>query len=68
MNITATPQIIPISWNDYLTRNFDRSIIPWEQYRYSGTGVIEVVGESIQNVEIADALRDRLFQNAICGV
>ena len=60
MNITATPQIIPISWNDYLTRNFDRSIIPWEQYRYSGTGVIEVVGESIQTVEIADALRDRL--------
>ena len=60
MNIALSPQTIPLSWQDYIAKNFDRSTIPWERYRYSGSGVVEVAGESIQNVEIADALRDRI--------
>lgn len=60
MNIALSQQTIPMSWQDYLAKNYDRAIIPWERYRYSSSGVVEVVGESIQNVEIADALRDRI--------
>ena len=58
MNIALSPPVIPISWQDYVARNFDRTIIPWQRYRYSGTGVIEVSGEAVRNVEIADELRD----------
>ena len=56
MNIALSPQTIPISWPDYLARNYDRTLIPWPRYRYSGTGVVEVVGEAAQNVRIAQKL------------
>ncbi|MEM9219027.1 MAG: Uma2 family endonuclease [Cyanobacteria bacterium P01_F01_bin.150] len=59
MDLALSPQIVSMSWQDYIARNYDRAIIPWDRYRYSGTGVIEVGGEAIQNVEIADELRDR---------
>ena len=60
MNIGLSPQTISITWPDYLARNYDRSLIPWPQYRYSGTGVVEVSGEALRNVDIADELRDML--------
>ncbi|MEM9219801.1 MAG: Uma2 family endonuclease [Cyanobacteria bacterium P01_F01_bin.150] len=60
MNIALSPQTVPIPWSDYLAGNYDRSLIPWARYRYSGTGVVEVSGEAVRNVEIADELRFRL--------
>ena len=60
MNIAVSPQTIPMSWQDYLARNYDRTQIPWPRYRYSGTGVVEVSGEALRNVDIADELRDLL--------
>ena len=62
MNIAVSPQTIPISWQDYLAGNYDRSQIPWPRYRYSGTGVVEVSGEVIKNVDIAKRL-SRLIEN-----
>ena len=56
MNIAVSPQTIPIPWPDYLAGNYDRALIPWPRYRYSGTGVVEVGGEAIRNVEIAQKL------------
>ena len=60
MNIALTPQTIPISWQDYLTGNYDRSLIPWQRYRYSGTGVVEVPSEVLRNGVIARRLARRL--------
>ena len=56
MNIAVSPQTIPIAWQDYLARNYDRTLIPWPRYRYSGTGVVEVSGEAVRNVEVAQNL------------
>lgn len=56
MNIAVSPQTIPISWQDYLSRNYDRTQIPWQRYRYSGTGVVEVSNEAIRNTRIAKYL------------
>lgn len=56
MNIALSPQTIPMSWQDYVARNYDRALIPWPRYRYSGTGVVEVSGEAAQNVRIAQKL------------
>ena len=60
MNIAVSPQTIPIPWPDYLAGNYDRALIPWPRYRYSRTGVVEVSGEALRNVDIADDLRDVL--------
>ena len=56
MNIALSPKTIPIAWDDYVSRNYDPSLIPWQRYRYSGTGVVEVSGEAIRNVEVAQNL------------
>ncbi|MEM9217860.1 MAG: Uma2 family endonuclease [Cyanobacteria bacterium P01_F01_bin.150] len=56
MNLAVSPQTIPIPWPDYLSGTYDRAPIPWPRYRYSGTGVVEVSGEAIRNVEIAQKL------------
>ena len=58
MNIAVSPQTIPIAWQDYLARNYDRTLIPWPRYRYSGTGVVEVPTEAAINNEIALNVRD----------
>ena len=50
------PQTIPIAWEDYVSKNYDRTLIPWSRYRYSGTGVIKVSGEAVRNVDIAHRL------------
>ena len=60
MNIALSPQTISLTWQDYLAGNYDRALIPWPRFRYSGTGVVEVSGEAVRNVEIADELRDIL--------
>ena len=60
MNIAVSPQIIPIIWQDYLAGNYDRALIPWRRYRYSGTGVVEVSSEAFRNHRVAQALRDLL--------
>ena len=60
MNIALSPQTIPIAWQDYLSRNYDPTLIPWLRYRYSGTGVVEVSVEAIHNHRIAQSLRDLL--------
>ena len=62
MNIALSPQTIPIAWEDYLSGNYDRTLIPWPRYRYSGTGVIEVSGEAVRNVDIAKRL-SRLIED-----
>ena len=56
MNVTAAPELIPIPWQDYLAGNYDRSAIPWNRYRYSGTGVVKVAPEAIRNARIAQRL------------
>ena len=56
MNIAVSPQTIPITWQDYLSGNYDRSQIPWPRYRYSGTGVVEVGNELTRNIRIAQKL------------
>ena len=56
MNIAVSPQTISMTWQDYLAGNYDRTLIPWPRYRYSGTGVVEVGGEAVRNVEIAQKL------------
>lgn len=60
MNIAVSPQTISIAWQDYLVGNYDRALIPWDRYRYSGTGVIEVSSEAFRNHRVAQALRDLL--------
>ena len=60
MNIAVSPQIIPITWQDYLAGTYDRALIPWQRYRYSGTGVVEVSSEAFRNHRVAQALRDLL--------
>lgn len=62
MNITLSPQTIPIPWQDYLAGNYDHSLIPWQRYRYSGTGVVEVSSEAIRNTRIAKRL-ERLLED-----
>ena len=54
MNVTlAPPKVIPMSWERYVAQDYNRAHIPWEQYRYSKDGVIEVPGEALRNVDIA---------------
>ena len=62
MNIAVSPQTIPIAWQDYLAGNYDCALIPWPRYRYSGTGVVEVSGEAVRNVDIAKRL-SRLIED-----
>ena len=58
MNIAATSTTcIPMAWHDYVNRNYDAAVIPWNRYRYSGTEVVEVSPEAIHNHWIAQALR-----------
>ena len=56
MNVALSPQTIPIAWQDYLAGNYDLALISWPRYRYSGTGVVEVSGEALRNVDIAMGL------------
>lgn len=57
MNVTlAPPPVIPMSWERYVTKDYNRAHIPWEKYRYSKNGVIEVAGEVRQNADIAGEL------------
>ena len=67
MNITAAPEFIPISWQDYLARNYDHTLIPWARYRYSGTGVVKVSPEATRNIRIGKKL-SRLFEATDPGV
>ena len=60
MNIAVSPQTIPMSWQDYLARNYDHTQIPWPRYRYSGTGVVEVTSEVLKNGVVARCLARRL--------
>ena len=45
-----------MTWQDYIAGNFDRALIPWQRYRYSGTGVVEVGSEAAHNARIAKRL------------
>ena len=56
MNIALSPQTISMSWQDYIAGNYDRTLIPWQRYRYSGMGVIEVGSEAAHNARIAKRL------------
>ena len=56
MNIALSPQTIPIPWQDYLTGNYDRALIPWSRFRYSGTGVVEVSSEAFRNTRYRQGL------------
>ena len=67
MNVALSPQTIPISWQDYLAGSYDRALIPWPRYRYSGTGVVEVSSEAIRNTRIAKYL-ERLLDSARADV
>jgi len=67
MNIAVSPKTIPLSWEDYLTGNYDHSVIPWPRYRYSGTGVVEVPSELTRNIRIGKKL-SRLFDDTDSGV
>lgn len=64
MNIALSSQTIPIAWQDYLARNFDLALIPWQRYRYSGTGGVEVAIEANTNnliaLELAFLLRGEM--------
>ena len=60
MNVALSPQTIPISWQDYLAGSYDRALIPWPRYRYSGAGVVEVSNEAFRNHRVAQSLRDVL--------
>ena len=61
MNLAVSPQTIPIAWQDYLSGNYDRALIPWPRYRYSGTGVVEVPSELTRNIRIAQQLLLKLL-------
>ena len=61
MNLAVSPQMIPIPWPEYLSGNYDRALIPWPRYRYSGTGVIEVPSELTRNIRIAQKLLLKLL-------
>ena len=56
MTIALSPQTIPIPWKDYLAGKYDRALIPWSRYRYSGTGVVEVSSKAAHNAQIANRL------------
>ena len=57
MNIViAPPPTIAMSWERYVTNDYNRASIPWPKYRYSKDGVIEVSGEVRQNADIAGEL------------
>ena len=56
MNLSLSPQTIPIPWPDYLSGHYDPTIIPWVRYRYSGTGVVQVSPEWTCNIRIGKAL------------
>ena len=61
MNVALSPPTIPIAWQDYLAGNYDRALIPWPRYRYSGTGVVEVTSELTRNIRIAQKLLLKLL-------
>ena len=56
MNISLSPQTIPMSWQDYIAKNFDRSTIPWDKYRWIQGEIIPVGGEGKLNSLIAMVL------------
>lgn len=61
MTVALTqPTTIPIPWPDYVAGNFDTAAIPWERYRYSGTGVVKVAPEAPYNGIIAKRLERKL--------
>lgn len=61
MNVALTPsETILMSWEQYVSRNFNRAFIPWDRYRYSKKGVVEVSGEVRQNADIAGNLFSEL--------
>ncbi|MEM9220711.1 MAG: hypothetical protein AAGD25_41140 [Cyanobacteria bacterium P01_F01_bin.150] len=60
MNVTLAPsESILMNWEQYVSGNFNRASIPWNRYRYSKNGVIEVSGEARQNADIAGDLFSR---------
>ena len=56
MNISLSLQTIPMSWQDYIAKNFDRSTIPWDKYRWIQGEIIPVGGEGKLNSLIAMVL------------
>lgn len=56
MNVSLSPQTIPMSWQDYIAKNFDRSTIPWDKYRWIQGEIIPVGGEGKLNSLIAMVL------------
>ena len=67
MNVALSPQTIPIAWQNYLAGSYDRALIPWPRYRYSGTGVVEVSSEAAHNARIAKRL-SRLIEGGNLNV
>lgn len=56
MNVSLSQQTIPMSWQDYIAKNFDRSTIPWDKYRWIQGEIIPVGGEGKLNSLIAMVL------------
>ena len=69
MNLAVSPQTqtISITWQDYLSGNYDRSLIPWPRYRYSGMGVVQVSPEWTRNIKIGKRIA-RLLEDTDSGV
>ena len=53
-------QTIVMSWEQYASGNFNRALIPWDKYRYSKNGIIQVPAQTLRNADIIDTLRTRL--------
>ena len=68
MNLVTNTQSIPMSWQSYLAGNYDRSLIPWSRYRYSGKGVVAVSPEVTRNVRIGKFLSRLLEDTDPCVV
>ncbi|NEQ96390.1 MAG: hypothetical protein F6K30_06650 [Cyanothece sp. SIO2G6] len=64
MNITSTTTGIPMTWDDYRFKQFNRADIPWNNFRWVRGEVIEVAREGFRNKRIQKRLSD-LFEQQI---
>ena len=57
MNTALEPeQFIPIPWEHYLSNTYDKSLIPWECYRWEDGGIVPVGSEVFRNVVVGQRL------------
>ncbi|MEM9212856.1 MAG: Uma2 family endonuclease [Cyanobacteria bacterium P01_F01_bin.150] len=58
MNISTRPTTILMSWDDYRLRRYDRSQIPWHNFRWEDGEVVTVGKEGFLHSLIAERLMD----------